>query len=173
MRKKGTAILFDGPNFHHSLVRMGFRLDFEALERYCHENYGDVLIRRYYASGGNILPPEFVAFLISKGYEVVVTPQVDTQITVDAVDMISRGEVSTIVLVSSDGSYFPLVKYAHESGVRMVIAHDQDFQGFAMLLKGAIRLGLADYINIREFQKEVPAPGLPHVEGLGEELPSV
>jgi len=176
LRGRKVAILFDGPNFHHSFVRMGFRLDFEAFEQYCREKYGEIAVKRYYTSGSNIIPPEFVTFLTSIGYEVVVTPNVDTQITVDAVDMIARRAVDAIVIVSSDGGYFPLVEYAYENGARIAIAHDKEFQGFAMLLRGAVKRGLADYINIKDFQREVPlsiavapAETVSHAEQMGEE----
>jgi len=106
----------------------------------------------------------------------VVTPNVDTQITVDAVDMIARRAVDAIVIVSSDGGYFPLVKYAYENGARIAIAHDKEFHGFAMLLRGAVNRGLADYINIKDFQREIPLPiavgpaeAVSHAEQAGEE----
>ena len=152
MRKK-VAILFDGPNYHRSLVEQGFRLDLDAFEKYCQEKLGDVVVKRYYASGGEVLDPKFVTVLISKEYEVVVTPQVDSQIIVDATNMIAKREANVIVLVSADGSYFPLIKYAYENGAKVVIAHDQSFRGFAMLLKEAIKRGMAEYMNIRELQR--------------------
>ncbi len=109
-----VGIFVDGPN----VFRAEFDVDLDELRAIAREE-GSVAVARVYvdenASSGLIQAAE------ARGFEVVTTSgDVDVKLAVDAVEVATAGQVDTLVVVSRDTDFKPVVETAAKRGLRTV-----------------------------------------------------
>jgi uncharacterized protein (TIGR00288 family) len=109
-----VGIFVDGPN----VFRAEFDVDLDELRAIAREE-GSVAVARVYvdenASSGLIQAAE------ARGFEVVTTSgDVDVRLAVDAVEAATAGQVDTLVVVSRDTDFKPVVETAAKRGLRTV-----------------------------------------------------
>jgi uncharacterized protein (TIGR00288 family) len=109
-----VAVFVDGPN----VFREEFEVDLDDV-RAAAEPEGRLVITRLYldenAPGGLVQAAE------ARGFEVVVTSgDVDVKLAVDATESVADGALDTLVVVSRDTDFKPLVEVANRRGVRTV-----------------------------------------------------
>ena len=109
-----VGIFVDGPN----VFRAEFDVDLDELRAIAREE-GSVAVARVYvdenASSGLIQAAE------ARGFEVVTTSgDVDVRLAVDAVEVATAGQVDTLVVVSRDTDFKPVVETAAKRGLRTV-----------------------------------------------------
>ena len=109
-----VGIYVDGPN----VFRSEFDVDLDDL-RAIARGEGVVAVSRVYvdenASAGLIQAAE------ARGFEVATTSgDVDVRLAVDAVEAATAGQVDTLVVVSRDTDFKPVVETAAKRGVRTV-----------------------------------------------------
>ena len=109
-----VGIYVDGPN----VFRSEFDVDLDDLRAIAREE-GTIAVSRVYvdenASAGLIQAAE------ARGFEVVTTSgDVDVRLAVDAVGATTAGRLDTLVVVSRDTDFKPVVETAAKRGVRTV-----------------------------------------------------
>jgi uncharacterized protein (TIGR00288 family) len=109
-----VGIYVDGPN----VFRSEFDVDLDDLRAIAREE-GRVAVSRVYvdenASAGLIQAAE------ARGFEVVTTSgDVDVKLAVDAVEATTAGRLDTLVVVSRDTDFKPVIETATKRGVRTV-----------------------------------------------------
>ena len=109
-----VGIFVDGPN----VFRAEFDVDLDELRAIAREE-GSVAVARVYvdenASSGLIQAAE------ARGFEVVTTSgDVDVRLAVDAVEAATADQVDTLVVVSRDTDFKPVVETAAKRGLRTV-----------------------------------------------------
>jgi uncharacterized protein (TIGR00288 family) len=109
-----VAVVVDGPN----VFREEFDVDLDDV-REAAEPEGRLAVTRLYldenAPGGLVQAAE------ARGFEVVVTSgDVDVKLAVDATEFVADGGVDTLVVVSRDTDFKPLVEVANRRGIRTV-----------------------------------------------------
>ncbi|PSP80340.1 NYN domain-containing protein [Halobacteriales archaeon QS_4_69_225] len=109
-----VGIFVDGPN----VFRAEFDVDLDELRAIAREE-GSVAVARVYvdenASSGLIQAAE------ARGFEVVTTSgDVDVRLAVDAVEAATAGQVDTLVVVSRDTDFKPVVETAAKRGLRTI-----------------------------------------------------
>lgn len=115
--RRGTprvGIFVDGPN----VFRAEFDVDLDELRELAREE-GTVALARVYvdenASGGLIQAAE------ARGFEVVTTSgDVDVKLAVDAVEAAVADRIDTVVVVSRDTDFKPVLESAAKRGLRTV-----------------------------------------------------
>ncbi len=116
-RVRGTSrvgVFVDGPN----VFRSEFDVDLDELRAVGREEGTPAILRVYVdenAGGGLIQAAE------ARGFEVVTTSgDVDVKLAVDAVEAIVDGRIDTVVVVSRDTDFKPVLEIAAERGLRTV-----------------------------------------------------
>ncbi|MFQ3319460.1 MAG: hypothetical protein ACI8UR_002043 [Natronomonas sp.] len=109
-----VGIFVDGPN----VFRAEFDVDLDDLRALAREE-GTVAVARVYvdenASGGLIQAAE------ARGFEVVTTSgDVDVKLAVDAVETAVAEQIDTIIVVSRDTDFKPVLETAAKRGLRTV-----------------------------------------------------
>ena len=109
-----VGIFVDGPN----VFRSEFDVDLDELRELA-RNEGTVALARVYvdenASGGLIQAAE------ARGFEVVTTSgDVDVKLGIDAVEAAVADRVDTVVVVSRDTDFKPVLELAAKRGLRTV-----------------------------------------------------
>lgn len=109
-----VGIFVDGPN----VFRAEFDVDLDELRELAREE-GTVSMARVYvdenASGGLIQAAE------ARGFEVVTTSgDVDVKLAVDAVEATVAGRIGTLVVVSRDTDFKPVLETASKRGLRTI-----------------------------------------------------
>jgi hypothetical protein len=105
-----VAVLIDGDNvgvdFAESILMRARRL-------------GQIIVKRVYVD-----TPHLVNWIGSGGFSLQATRvgpnAADILLTIDAVDLAHRGDLSAIVLVSSDGGFAPLARFLVERGLNVL-----------------------------------------------------
>ncbi|WP_254840723.1 NYN domain-containing protein [Natronomonas marina] len=113
-RARRVGIFVDGPN----VFRSEFDVDLDDLREIAREE-GPVAVSRVYvdenASAGLIQAAE------ARGFEVVTTSgDVDVKLAVDAVEGVTAGQFDTLVVVSRDTDFKPVLETAAKRGLRTV-----------------------------------------------------
>lgn len=109
-----VGVFVDGPN----VFRAEFDVDLDELRELAREE-GPVAMARVYvdenASGGLIQAAE------ARGFEVVTTSgDVDVKLAVDAVEAVVDDRIGTLIVVSRDTDFKPVLETASERGLRTV-----------------------------------------------------
>lgn len=132
-----VAVFVDGPN----MLRSEFDLDFDAVRERM-EAEGTLAIAKVFLN--QYASEKLVEALASQGFEVVVgvgteegedDSDVDVYMAVEATAAVFNDTVDTIVLVTRDADFLPLVQTAREHGKRVVVMAVE--QGFSTGLRNA------------------------------------
>ncbi|QGA80274.1 TIGR00288 family NYN domain-containing protein [Candidatus Nanohalobium constans] len=131
-----VAVFVDGPN----VVRKEFDLDLDAL-RETIEDVGNIKVGKVflnqYASDG------LIEAIVSQGFEAELglggekakESDVDVYMAVSAMESVFKNEIDTVVLVTRDTDFLPVIQKAKEHGKDTVIIGMEP--GFSTALKNA------------------------------------
>ncbi|PSQ33181.1 NYN domain-containing protein [Halobacteriales archaeon QS_9_70_65] len=109
-----VGIFVDGPN----VFRAEFDVDLDELRAIAREE-GSVAVARVYVDEN--ASPGLIQAAEARGFEVVTTSgDVDVRLAVDAVEAATAGQVDTLVVVSRDTDFKPVVETAAKRGLRTV-----------------------------------------------------
>ena len=109
-----VGIFVDGPN----VFRAEFDVDLDELRAIAREE-GSVAVARVYVDEN--ASPGLIQAAEARGFEVVTTSgDVDVRLAVDAVEVATAGQVDTLVVVSRDTDFKPVVETAAKRGLRTV-----------------------------------------------------
>jgi uncharacterized protein (TIGR00288 family) len=113
-RPSGVGLFVDGPN----VLREEFDLDLDDVREYA-AGEGRLAIARLYLDQN--APASLVQAAEERGFEVVTTSgDIDVRLGVDATAATVEGAVDTLVVVSRDGDFKPVLEAAGRRGVRTV-----------------------------------------------------
>ena len=114
LRTGGVALAIDGPN----VFRTEFDVDLDDV-RAVGESLGRLASARLYVN--EHATPGLIQAGEARGFEVVVTSgDVDVKLAVDLTALIAESRVDTIVIVSRDTDFKPVLEYAGRVGVETV-----------------------------------------------------
>ena len=109
-----VGIFVDGPN----VFRAEFDVDLDELRAIAREE-GSVAVARVYVDEN--ASPGLIQAAEARGFEVVTTSgDVDVRLAVNAVEAATAGQVDTLVVVSRDTDFKPVVETAAKRGLRTV-----------------------------------------------------
>ena len=109
-----VGIFVDGPN----VFRAEFDVDLDELRAIAREE-GSVAVARVYVDEN--ASPGLIQAAEARGFEVVTTSgDVDVRLAVDAVEAATAGQVDTLVVVSRDTDFKPVLEAAAKRGLRTV-----------------------------------------------------
>ena len=113
-RRTRVGIFVDGPN----VFREEFDVDLDELRELAREE-GTVVVSRVYvnANAGRGL----IQAAEARGFEVITTSgDVDVKLAVEAVEAIADDRIETVIVVSRDTDFKPVLEIAAERGLRTV-----------------------------------------------------
>jgi uncharacterized protein (TIGR00288 family) len=131
-----VAVFVDGPN----VVRKEFELDLDGL-RETVEDFGNIKVGKVflnqYASDG------LIEAIVSQGFEASLglggekakESDVDVYMAVNAIESVFKDDIDTVVLVTRDTDFLPVIQKAKEHGKETVIIGMEP--GFSTALKNA------------------------------------
>ena len=112
--ERSVGLFVDGPN----AFREEFDVDLDDI-RAVADGEGPVALARLYLD--EHAPPNLVRAAEERGFEVVTTSgDVDVRLAVDATAAVTEKTIDTIVLVSRDADFKPVLERAAERGTRTV-----------------------------------------------------
>jgi uncharacterized protein (TIGR00288 family) len=113
-RTTRVGVFVDGPN----VFRSEFDVDLDDLRAIAREE-GTVAVARVYVDEN--ASPGLIQAAEARGFEVVTTSgDVDVRLAVDAVESSTAGQFDTLVVVSRDTDFKPVVETAAKRGLRTV-----------------------------------------------------
>lgn len=111
---EGVALVVDGPN----VFRPEFDVNLDDV-RSVGRSQGRLAVARLYVN--EHATPGLIQAGEARGFEVVVTSgDVDVKLAVDATALIASGRVDTLVVVSRDTDFKPVLEYAGRAGIETV-----------------------------------------------------
>lgn len=131
-----VAVFVDGPN----VVRKEFDLDLDGL-RETVEDFGNIKVGKVflnqYASDG------LIEAIVSQGFEASLglggekakESDVDVYMAVNAIESVFKDDIDTVVLVTRDTDFLPVIQKAKEHGKETVVMGMEP--GFSTALKNA------------------------------------
>ncbi len=142
--KAGTTAYIDAANLHKGVESSAWKLDYQKFRSWSRQKF--TVVEAYLFIG---LMPKHAALytsLQSAGYKLVFKEVVydgagnakgncDADLVLHAVRDYYENGVTSVVLVSSDGDYTPLVKFWLEKGVRCTIVSPAPIRKCSILLK--------------------------------------
>ena len=113
-RTTRVGVFVDGPN----VFRSEFDVDLDDLRAIAREE-GTVAVARAYVDEN--ASPGLIQAAEARGFEVVTTSgDVDVRLAVDAVESSTAGQFDTLVVVSRDTDFKPVLEVAAKRGLRTV-----------------------------------------------------
>jgi uncharacterized protein (TIGR00288 family) len=113
-RTTRVGVFVDGPN----VFRSEFDVDLDDLRAIAREE-GTVAVARVYVDEN--ASPGLIQAAEARGFEVVTTSgDVDVRLAVDAVESSTAGQFDTLVVVSRDTDFKPVLEVAAKRGLRTV-----------------------------------------------------
>jgi len=134
-KRKGIALIIDGPN----ILRKEFNVRLEdiinALQRLGRIRIAKVVLNQYASQG-------LIEAVINQGLEpIIVAGDVDVRIAVEAMELIYNTDVDIIAIASRDADFLPIIIEAKRKGKETIVVGVEP--GFSVALKNA-----ADYVII-------------------------
>lgn len=135
-KKPEVAIFVDGPN----VVRKEFDLDLDEL-RETVEEFGNIKVAKVFLN--QYASDKLIEAIVSQGFEAALglggekdkESDVDVYMAVNAMESVFDDEVETIVLVTRDTDFLPVIQKAKEHGKETVLIGMEP--GFSTALKNA------------------------------------
>jgi uncharacterized protein (TIGR00288 family) len=113
-RADRVGLFVDGPN----VLREEFDVDLDDL-RAIAETEGNLAVTRLYLD--EHAPPQLIKAAEARGFDVVTTSgDVDVRLSVDATGAIGDGVIDTLVVVSRDADFKPVLERAAAEGLETV-----------------------------------------------------
>ena len=135
-RGENVAIFVDGPN----VVRKEFDLDLDELREKT-EEFGNIKVAKVFLN--QYASDKLIEAIISQGFEAELglggekakESDVDVYMAVNAVESVFNDDIDTVVLVTRDTDFLPVIQKAKEHGKETVIIGMEP--GFSTALKNA------------------------------------
>lgn len=114
-RVRSIAILVDGPN----MIRKEFKVDLkevkEKIKRFGNIRFAKVYLDQYASD-------KLIEAVTNQGFEPVIVPSdVDVILAVEAMELVLEKDIDTLVLVTRDTDFIPVVRKAKERGKKVFI----------------------------------------------------
>ncbi len=121
-REKGVAVFVDGPN----MIRKELGIDLEKVRKRI-AKHGTLKVAKVFLD--QYASDKLIEAVTNQGYEVVIVPSdVDVAMAVDAVEAVFNPNIDTIVVVSRDSDFKPLLTKAKAHGKEtIVVGVEPDF----------------------------------------------
>lgn len=131
-----VAVFVDGPN----VIRSEFDIDFDEFRESLEER-GRIATAKVFLN--QYAPEKLIEAVVSQGFEPVLgvgevedeESDVDVYMAAAAMESVFDSSVGTIVLVTRDADFLPVVQKAKERGKRVIVAGPDD--SFSTALKNA------------------------------------
>jgi uncharacterized protein (TIGR00288 family) len=141
--RKNVALFIDGPN----MIRKEFDINLDKLREKV-ESYGRIIVAKVFLN--QFASEKLIEAIANQGFEPVIAlggesqeegkSDVDVCMAVAAMEAVHKG-IDTIVLVTRDADFLPLVQKAKEYGTEVVVIGKEP--GFSTALKNS-----ADYVEV-------------------------
>ncbi|MDY6770273.1 MAG: TIGR00288 family NYN domain-containing protein [Candidatus Nanohaloarchaea archaeon] len=136
LRRNNIAVFMDGPN----VLRSEFDLDLDAFRERLEER-GTITIGRVFLN--QYASEKLIEAVVSQGFEPVLgvgevedeESDVDVYLATAAMEAVFSDDIDTIVLVTRDADFIPVVQEAKEHGKKVVVAGMDT--GFSSALQNA------------------------------------
>ena len=134
-----VGVFVDGPN----VFREEFDVDLNEV-RETATTEGQLAVKRLYLDDG--APPELIRAAEARGFEVTVTSgDVDVKLAVDLTEFVATGDLDTVVVVSRDTDFKPVLEAAARRGlVTVAIAPGEHGRSDALANAAHGRVTLGD-----------------------------
>ncbi len=134
-RRKGIALLVDGPN----MLRKEFQIDLEVV-RDILKRYGDIKVGKVFLN--QYASDKLVEAIENQGFEPIVgSGDVDVRLAVDAMEQVFNQHVDTIAIVTRDADFKPVLSKASMYGKETIVFGAEP--GLSIALKN-----VADYVIV-------------------------
>lgn len=142
-QKKKVGLLIDGPN----MIRKEFNINLDEVRRKA-QKYGDVKIAKTFLN--QYAKDKLIEAVANQGFEPVmsISEDIDLDMAVDAMELIHNPMIDTIILVTRDSDYLPVVRKAKEYNKEAIIFGVN--VGFSLALQNA-----ADAVEFLTTNKDV------------------
>jgi len=134
-RRKGIALLVDGPN----MLRKEFQIDLEVV-RDILKRYGDIKVGKVFLN--QYASDKLVEAIENQGFEPIVgSGDVDVRLAVDAMELVFNPHIDTIAIVTRDADFKPVLSKASMYGKETIVFGAEP--GLSIALKN-----VADYVIV-------------------------
>ena len=115
-RPPSVALLIDGPN----IIRKEFQIDFGDIRKRA-EKYGELKIAKAFLN--HYAKEKLIQAITNQGFEPVlsISEDVDVDLATEAMDAIYNNLIDTIILVTRDGDFLPVIRKAKEKSKQTVV----------------------------------------------------
>ena len=114
-RRKGIALLVDGPN----MLRKEFQIDLEVV-RDILKRYGDIKVGKVFLN--QYASDKLVEAIENQGFEPIVgSGDVDVRLAVDAMELVFNQHIDTIAIVTRDADFKPVLSKASMYGKETIV----------------------------------------------------
>jgi len=174
-----TAVLIDGPNLYAAAKALNFVIDYKKLRVKLKQMYPDLLRIYYftaviYDDNGHSSLVDLLNWLSFNGYTVkqkegkrhvtskglVKVGNMDIEIALEAFSLVDS--VDTLVLVSGDGDFIPLVEFIQRKGTKVDVMSSMHTN--PTMIGDALRKQCDTYIELSKIMFDIARSG-------GDELP--
>ncbi|MFH1751055.1 MAG: TIGR00288 family NYN domain-containing protein [Candidatus Micrarchaeota archaeon] len=121
-KEKNLAVLVDGPN----MIRKELGIDLDKVKKKL-QKYGKIRVAKVFLD--QFASDKLIEAVTNQGYDVVIIPSdVDVALAVEAAEYMFSPHIDTIVIVSRDSDYKPVLTKAKEHGKdTIVVGTEPDF----------------------------------------------
>ena len=129
-RPPQLGLLIDGPN----IFRKEFQIDLADVRKKAMK-YGEIKIAKAFLN--QYANQKLIEAVTNQGFEpaMSISEDVDVELAVEAMDLILSNKIDTLVLVSRDGDYLPVIRRAKEKNKKVILISTQP--GLSLALKNA------------------------------------
>jgi len=129
-RKPQVGLLIDGPN----IMRKEFQVDLADVRKKAGK-YGEIKIAKAFLN--QYAKDKLIEAVANQGFEpaMSISEDVDVELAVEAMDLIFSNKIDTLVLVTRDGDFLPLIRRAKEKNKKVILLGAQP--GLSLALKNA------------------------------------
>ena len=118
--KGNVAILVDGPN----MLRKEFTIDLKEIRKRA-SKYGRIIIAKVFLN--QFAPQKLIEAVVNEGFEIEMVlaekedTDVDVSLAISAMEAIMNKQIDTLILVTRDTDFLPVIHKAKEYGKKAVV----------------------------------------------------
>ena len=115
-RLPSVALLIDGPN----IMRREFQVDFADIRKRA-EKYGEIKVAKAFLN--QYAKEKLIEAVTNQGFEPVlsISEDVDVDLATEAMDQVHNSLMDTIIFVTRDGDFLPVIRKAKEKNKQTVV----------------------------------------------------
>ena len=129
-RKPQVGLLIDGPN----IIRKEFQINLADVRKKARK-YGEIKIAKAFLN--QHAKDKLIEAVTNQGFEPImsISDDVDVELAVEAMDMVSSNKIDVLALVTRDGDFLPVVRRAKERNKKVILIGVNP--GLSLALKNA------------------------------------